>query len=147
MGWKPIGGDGPQGMPYFRAIFDGQGNTISNLYINRPGHASVGLFGGNNDTSVIRNMVLIGPEVTGGDIVGALVAQMKGEVRDSIVSGGSVSGDEYVGGMFGSMVWSTVSGSGSSARVTGTNKYTGGLAGAGYGSDIASSRRTLTATR
>ncbi len=48
VGWEPLGGNIPMSenvdIPY-GGIFDGNGNTIHNLFINRPGYREVGLFG------------------------------------------------------------------------------------------------------
>ena len=40
-GWEPIGGEDDP----FTAVFDGDGHTLTNLYINRPTEDGVGLFG------------------------------------------------------------------------------------------------------
>ena len=83
-GWVPIGeytsgGTSPYGSPY-SAFFDGNNNTISNLYINRPDEEGVGLFGnvghsnyGRRDSVQIRNVKLRDVNVRGSENVGALV--------------------------------------------------------------------------
>ena len=78
-GWEPIGiytgsGGSPYGSP-FTAIFDGNNNTISNLYINRPDESGVGLFGNVGAYhkpwfhSTIRNLQLHIDSVKGADAV------------------------------------------------------------------------------
>ena len=85
-GWLPIGG--------FSTTFDGNGNTISNLYIDRTG--SLGLFSSTSQSSIIRSIGLVDIDVTGrveGAVasgVGGLVGSSGGDVSDSyIVTGGS----------------------------------------------------------
>ena len=101
-GWEPIGiytgtGGSPYGTP-FNAIFDGNNNTISNLYINRPDELGVGLFGNvytyNRGSIEIRNVKLRDVNVTGSEHVGALVGYggTYGAVSNSSVTGGTVTG-------------------------------------------------------
>ena len=52
MGWAPIGDSGLG----FTATFEGNGNTISGLFINRGDTRAVGLFHGVNPLGVIRNV-------------------------------------------------------------------------------------------
>ena len=108
-GWLPIGVLEP-----FNAIFDGNGHTISNLYINRstqfndPG--AVGLFGESTfgfyweETEIIiyniRNIGLINVDVTGNSDVGGLVGSNRSAITNSYVTG-TVSGNFSVGGLVG----------------------------------------------
>ena len=99
-GWDPIGeytgtGGSPFGSPY-TAIFEGNNNTISNLYINRDQESGVGLFGNVGDyvnrSIEIRNVELLNVDVTGGEKVGGLVGNyVKGSISNSSVTG-DVSG-------------------------------------------------------
>ena len=100
VGWDPIG------TSYFRATFDGNGHTISNLYINRPNSNNVGLFG-SVDGATIRNLGIVGGSVTGESYVGGLVG---GGFRFSITAcyaTGNVTaasngdGTVYAGGLMG----------------------------------------------
>jgi hypothetical protein len=95
-GFIPIGTWTPQ----FTGTFDGQGHTISNLIINRPGDYNVGLFGYVGAGGVIENVNLAGGSVSGYQRVGDLVGKNHGLVENSSASG-TVSGDEYVGGLAG----------------------------------------------
>ena len=56
-GWAPIGNS-----PTF--TFDGNGRTISNLFINRGSADDVGLFGTAGSSAVLRNVGLINADVT-----------------------------------------------------------------------------------
>ena len=100
-GWLPIGtfadGDG------FGATFEGNGHTISNLFINRGGLSdpgSVGLFGYTLPESSISRIGLIFADITGANRVGGLVGKDAGIISDSHVRG-KVSGAEHVGGLVG----------------------------------------------
>ncbi len=57
-GWEPIGGQ-------FTATFDGNSNTISDLFINRGTTANVGLFGSLGSAGVLQNVGLTDMKVTG----------------------------------------------------------------------------------
>ncbi|RCU46545.1 hypothetical protein DU504_04015 [Haloplanus salinus] len=121
-GFIPIGDSSTS----FTGSFDGQGNTISGLTINRPTEDSVGLFGFALEAS-IRNVTLTGLTVTGRDGVGGLVgANQKGTVSDCS-SSGQVTGDDFVGGLVGGNR-GPVSESYASGTVTG-NDNVGGLIG------------------
>ena len=136
-GWDPIGiytgtGGSPYGSPY-TAIFEGNGHSISNLYIDREEEDGVGLFGnfgsyGVSRTIEIRNVELRNVDVTGGENVGGLVGYSgEGSISNSSVTGGSVTGDTEVGGLAGSSSVS-IDNSSSAAAVSGKVQI-GGLVG------------------
>ena len=96
----------------FTGVFDGNGKTISNLTISKPGEDSVGLFrvmlGG-----TVKNLTLKNVSVTGGSHVGAVVGQAQVALDGASMSGsiaglignvhvtGSVTGAEQTGGIAG----------------------------------------------
>ena len=121
----------------FAATFDGNGHTISNLYINRrtddpEDAAPTGLFGSAAPDSVIRNVGLVDVNVAGFVTVGGLVGGNLGAIRDSYVTG-RVSGTGYVGGLTGFTDYtSEISGSHFSGAVAGREtdgQAVGGLVG------------------
>ena len=85
--WQPIGDNANR----YRAVFDGNDRTISNLRIDRSGTDHVGLFGVTDTGSVVRNVDLVNVDVTGQDDVGALAGTVYGQV-DRASSTGSVNG-------------------------------------------------------
>ncbi|MFP3898740.1 MAG: hypothetical protein ACLFVD_05460 [Dehalococcoidia bacterium] len=101
-GWEPIGASDDS----FTGDFDGQGNEIRDLCINRPDEDYVGLFACVSWTrhidnfGRIANLGVVSADVTGGDIVGCLVGHNGGLVANSS-SGGTVSAYERVGGLVG----------------------------------------------
>ena len=67
-GWLPIGL-----APTFNTTFEGNGHTISNIYINRPNATDVGLFGALGSEAEVRNVGIVGGSVTGATYVAPLV--------------------------------------------------------------------------
>ena len=126
-GWMPIG-DSSSG---FAAIFEGNGRTITNLFIDRGGN-DIGLFGGTSSSAVIRNLEMVSVQVTGIDNVGGLVGANGGTVSACYATG-KVSGDDFVGGVVGANLDDgSVSASYSTVHVTGDDRI-GGLAGSNSG--------------
>ena len=126
--FTPIGGydDG------FTGTLDGNGYTISNLTIDRPDGANVGLFFGMDGT--IENLILRDVEVTGGEAVGGLAGVSTGTVTESRVTG-EVNGNQRVGGLVGVAWAGEIRDSRSEAKVTG-NLLVGGFVGQNDGGNI-----------
>ena len=126
-GWEPIG-DTIRDL--FEATFDGNGNTISNLHINRIDTHNVGLFSLNDLYGIIRNIGLVDVDVSGKS-GGGLAGFNSGTIIHSYATG-SVSGSYLsTGGLVGKN-YGTISHSYASVAVSG--KYTvGGLAGDNFG--------------
>ena len=131
-GFLPIGTSSKP----FTGKFNGNGHKIRRLYINRSEENNVGLFGyvvGGE----IRNLGIEEGCVVGRYGTGILVGYNRGIVRNCY-SNGSVSGNDYVGGLvgynrFGSVSSGTVSQSYSMGSVSGSGDYVGGLVGYNYG--------------
>ena len=123
-GWQPIGNE----TFAFNGSFDGAGNKISNLYINRPDEDNVGVFGSVGIDGHISNLNVEARNVTGNINVGGLVGISSGHVSNSSVSG-MVRGMGYIGGLVGyGNATSVVENSYSQSNVTGM-RYIGGLVG------------------
>ena len=106
-GWLPLFyGPGLFSESRFAAVFDGNGHTISNLYVHRPREkgdddiGAVGFFGTTGSSSLIQNTGLVDAHVTGLVMVGGLVGTHAGAISGSYVTG-SVSGAVSVGGLAG----------------------------------------------
>ena len=123
-GWEPIGESFSLS---FNTVFEGNGHTISNLYIDRRASSAIGLFGGTGSNSAIRNVGLVGVSVKGENQVGALAGNSRGPVESSY-STGHVRGDGAVGGLAG-ISWNEIKRSYSTARVTASDDFAGGLVG------------------
>jgi len=113
----------------FTGVFDGNGHTISNFTYTSTGTKGIGLFGlvfGSN--AEIKNLGLIDPNVSAGEVVGSLVGcLMFGTVTNCYAEGGNISGDYAVGGLVGGN-GGTISNCHSSASVSGEYGV-GGLVG------------------
>ena len=101
IGWQPAD------LGYLRssATFDGNGHVISNLHIHvtsldgRASEAS-GLFARVREGSVIRNLGLIGVDISAVQNVGGLAATNEGEIVNAYTTG-RVRGNDNVGGLVG----------------------------------------------
>jgi len=119
-GWTPIGNNTTK----FNGNYNGQGHTISGLYINNmTGYA--GLFGSTSGGS-ISNLGVLNVNITEGNAVGALVGSSNSTISNCHSSGSIVSG-QYSGGLIGMSNY-PVSNSYSSCSVTGSSQC-GGLIG------------------
>ena len=127
-GWDPIGEAHNRS---FDATFEGNGHTVSNLFINRVHTNDIGLFGNTSAGSVIRNVGLFSAGITGSWSSGGLVGYNRGTITDSYVAG-KVTGSNRVGDLVGWNHGGTVTGSYASGNVTGS-RYAGGLIGLNMG--------------
>ena len=125
-GWLPINDNGSG----LNAEFEGNGHTISNLYIHRQDTDSVGLFASVGGSGIIRNAGVVNAEMEGRSYTGILAGTNSGTITDSYATG-SVSGDDYVGGLAGTNS-GTITDSYATGSVSGDD-YVGGLAGTNSG--------------
>jgi len=87
-GWQPLG----RYEQPFTGTFDGQGYTIGDLFIDRPGEDGIGLFGSVDDEASIRNVGLVNISVSGRDGVGGLIGDNWDGMVTNSYSIGSVTG-------------------------------------------------------
>ncbi len=140
-GWAPVNAVLMDG-------FDGQNFEIQNLFINRPIENDVGflkVIGGYFDVE-LKNIRLIGGQITGQDSVGALVgnAAMFSPIPTitNCRSTAAVNGRTKVGGLVGVIGGTIVTASSAGGNVTGTSDFVGGLIGQALGTTVASSSAT-----
>jgi hypothetical protein len=132
-GFTPIGNSTTK----FSGLYNGQGYTISNLFINRPETNDVGFFG-KFYNAYIRNLSLINVNITGANNVGGLVGDTYNlsNISNCFVTG-TISGVDNVGGLAGNCSQSVISNSFSKGAVNSTGIASGGFVGTNrYGSDI-----------
>ena len=129
-GWLPIGGSGDP----FAGVFDGGGNTIANLFMDRPdrSHAgnNAGLFGG--ASGEVRKVGVVDVQVKAGNDVGGLVGFNFGAISESYMTG-NVSGFRDSGGLAG-INHGAISRSYAEGEVSGKANVGGGLVAVNYGS-------------
>ena len=102
LGWSPM----PIANHHFVATFEGNGHTISGLYMNKPDDMyRVGLFGtlGGGGRSSIRNLILDGVDIRGGTghMIAGLVGHNWGTISNVHVSGTVTGGYQDVGLLVG----------------------------------------------
>lgn len=148
--WNPIGGSHP-----FKGIFDGNGHTVSDLYINSSGY-NLGLFG-QVDGAEIKNVTVQG-NVTGfyeegnsqsGQYVGLVLGVGTSNTKlENCESVGSVAGYKNVGGIAGIVPnGGTITMCTNRATVTGlgqNSEYVGGIVGYGQGFSLCANFADIT---
>ena len=117
-GFFPIGNDSV----YFRGTYNGNGYSISGLFINRSNY--VALFG--VTIGEIKNLAITNVNITGNYNVGALVGKTYSLITNCY-STGTVSGD-YAGGLIGYAIHANISTSFSTCSISG-NIRIGGFIG------------------
>jgi hypothetical protein len=128
--WEPISGADPinEDDDRFSGIFDGAGNKIVNLNINRPDKDFAGLFSFVGATGKIRNVHILTGVVAGRDYTGGVAGWNKGSIS-ACYNAGAIVGGEYVGGVAG---YNDNQGGISACYNTGTvagRDFVGGVAG------------------
>jgi hypothetical protein len=119
---------GPDSNSAFTGIFNGLGNTISNLKV--PGGNPSGLFGYVTGAT-ISNIGLLNESIAGGFYVGGLVGYNNGGTISNAYATGHVLGTNYVGGLVGRN-FGTISNAYATGSVSGTS-FVGGLVGSNAG--------------
>jgi hypothetical protein len=112
-GWRPLGPD--NSVPFYGAL-DGAGHVISGLQINGGYSFYTGLFGASFGT--IRNLGLVGGQLTGGTNAGALAGLSTGTISN-VYSTMPVSGGTIVGGLVGITHGGSISSAYASGAVAG----------------------------
>ncbi|NMP36586.1 MAG: hypothetical protein GX051_00460 [Clostridiales bacterium] len=121
--WTPIDN--------YSGIFDGNGKTVSGLYINGTADR-VGLFG--MVTGTVKNLGVINSYIRGSSYVGAVGGKNNGSF-EGCYNAGFVGGDlVFIGGVVG-LNSGTVKGCYNAGYISGNN-YVGGVAGKSEGNSI-----------
>ena len=122
-GWMPVG---TKSTP-FQGVFNGNGHSIKNLWVNRLNVDYVGLFG-YIEGGTIKNVTIVGNTLGGKNYVGLVAGYCSySNILDCNFSG-NVKGQSYVGGCIGKSDVINMNNVSSSANVEGKD-YTGGLIG------------------
>jgi len=86
----------------FTGTLDGQGHTVSNLTINRPGLNQIGLFASIMEAGHVQDLVITNAQINGQAQVGVLTGYMfVSTVSNVSVKNSQVTGASQVGGLIG----------------------------------------------
>ena len=122
--WTPIGNSSNE----YIGTFNGNGHTISGLYIDSSDNDYKGLFGYVGSSGKIEKLSVSG-SVSGNRYVGGVVGLNSGIV-ENCYNIGKVSGNRYVGGVVGyNGTGATVSNCYNTGTITGTDDYVVGVVG------------------
>ena len=135
-GWDPIGSWGFVFPLPFNAVFEGNGHTISHLYINSnrtSPYDGAGLFGLAYSGSSLRNLGLVGVEVT-GRYAGGLVGSNHGTIIASYITGSVKADGKYgnVGGLVGTNYGTIIASHATGSVKAGSYGRVGGLVGSNH---------------
>ncbi|WP_369979719.1 GLUG motif-containing protein [Xanthomonas bundabergensis] len=139
--WSSAGfdpiGDATHG---FSGSLDGRNHTLSGLRIARSAENDVGLFGVTGSGSTIRDLTLTGSSVSGTAYVGGLVGQNAGSISGVSASGSVAGTGNFIGGLVGYNIGGTVSGARTDGSVVASGgAYSGNYVGGLIGSNNAGS--------
>ena len=130
-GWQPVGNSSSAA---FKGILDGNGKTISGLWIKRQNTDYVG-FIGYASNAIIKNLKIIVTSITGNANVGGVVGYSESSTFDEIYFSGNIRAGSCVGGIIGgSKNKNILSGICVSAEISGYNSV-GGIVGENSGND------------
>jgi len=124
-GWNPLG---TSSIP-FSGIWDGDGHSITNLYINQSWNNYKGLFGATS-SAMIKNLYFEDTSIVGGNYTGTLVGYADSTDINNVGSYSTyVNGNSYTGGLVGYSNNMTLTTTSSSGTIIGLSNYAGGIVG------------------
>lgn len=134
--WQPVGTSSSKA---YTGDFNGNGHTISGIYVDGKNAGNGGLFGYVGTGGIIHDLTLKDSVITGnGNYYGGIVGDLKGTVNNCHTADTvSVTGKAYVGGIVGELDTGgqvSASSNAGSVKDTGTGGNTGGIAGRVYSS-------------
>ena len=122
--WQPIAYYGQKAAS---GTFDGNGHTISGLYVNDPSRSCVGLFANLSEKATVKNLIIKDSYISGSGSVGGVCGFSFGTIANCGFIG-AVSGKIYVGGVCGCNNKTQISNSYFNGTVSG-NDNVGGVYG------------------
>jgi len=126
-GWMPIGTSSTP----FKGVLDGNGKTISGLWIKRSNADYVGFFGYTQDAT-IKNVTIVAKDIVGKDNVAGLSGYSDFSTFNGVnFSATKIQGGTNVGGLAGKSNYTTISGCSiiSTIEITGIGNDVGGIVG------------------
>lgn len=137
--WRPMGMADENGEGYYKGIFDGNGHSISGLYVNRDESddvddrfkVGIGLFG--YYSGVTRNLSVLDSYMRGEDCIGGICGYNDGGTIQNCYSAATVCGDSYIGGICGrSRSNSIIENCYNAGYIYGATRSIGGICGDNY---------------
>ena len=137
--WRPMGMADENGEGYYKGIFDGNGHSISGLYVNRDESddvddrfkVGIGLFG--YYSGVTRNLSVLDSYMRGEDCIGGILGYNDGGTIQNCYSAATVCGDSYIGGICGrSRSNSIIENCYNAGYIYGATRSIGGICGDNY---------------
>ena len=126
--WEPIGyHNSNSDYARFTGTIDGNGKTISGLYLNDTSRSYIGFCGYGGGT--ITNLGIVDSYFKANQYVGVVYGYNEGTVSQCY-SKGTASGTDGIGGVCGSTAFGNVENSYNQGKVVGTGSYVGGVVGA-----------------
>ena len=136
--WTPIGYYiNSSDYVYYEGTFDGNGYSISGLYVKYTNQSRASFIGAIKD-GCVKNIAILDSYFEGSELIGGIVGySIDGFIKNCLFSGTVKSQDE-VGGICGAAYGSTISDCFSNAQilVNDANNYYGGICGQGLGSSV-----------
>ena len=123
-GWQPVGTFSAP----FKGILDGNGKTVSGLWIKRSSLDYVGLFGYISNAT-IKNLNISNASYEGHDNVGSVVGYSTSSIVSGCIINCKVNGNNYIGGLIGKGDNSSASDNTLDTQVKGNGDYIGGIFG------------------
>ena len=121
--WVPVG---IGSYAKFAGTFDGNGKTVSGLYLSDPAQSNVGLIGYGSGT--VKSVTVNDSYFCGKEYVGSVVGRANGMTISDCHNNSTVTGESYVGGVAGT---GAVVNCSNTSSVTGTGSSVGGVTGSG----------------
>lgn len=125
-GWQPVGSSSSAA---FKGILDGNGKTVSGLWINRSSNDYVGFFGYTSKATV-KNLIIVANTIAGKDNVGGLTGYSNNSTFVNVSFTGKIQGISNVGGVIGGSGDNlSVTDISATVEVNASGDYVGGLIG------------------
>jgi hypothetical protein len=125
-GWQPVGNSTSAA---FKGILDGNGKTVSGLWINRGSNNNVGFFGYTSKATV-KNLTIVANTIAGKENVGGISGYSDNSAYSIISISGKIQGASNVGGAIGGSGDNlTMTDITANVEVSASGDYVGGLIG------------------
>ena len=133
--WTPIGYyKSNSDYVYYKGTFDGNGYSISGLYVKDTDQSYVS-FIGDIEKGCVKNIAILDSYFEGSMIIGGIVGYLNGGIINNCLFSGTVKSKDKVGGICGGIQgFSTISDCFSNAKILVDNadNYCGGICGQGW---------------